>query len=120
MSLRLFVESKHAWFTSVLAQRLSFSEAAARRLLEAVGYRESPHDHDLMEISGDPDAQAARQMWSDAEWQPTFTSIDELLESDSSRPEPSSDFQKASPPRWRHSIERVRDRLRALLDRRRD
>lgn len=107
-SLRLFVESKRAWYPALLARRLSISEAAARRLLEAVGYRPSPHDHDLLEYSEEPDAKADRQMWSDAEWQPTFASIDELLESDSSRPELPTDPQYASPPIWRRSLAHVR------------
>jgi hypothetical protein len=47
-------------------------------------------------------------MWSDAQWQPTFTSIDELLESDSSRPELPTDPQYVSPPIWRRSLEHLR------------
>ncbi len=120
MSLRLFVESKRAWYSAVHARRLGISEAAAQRLLEALGYRASPHDHGLMEFSSMPDAQAARQLWTDAQWQPTFTSIDELLDSDSERPEPSSDIEYASPPAWRPFSERARRWLGSIVNRRRD
>ncbi len=120
MSLRVFVESKRAWYPSLLAQRMGTSEVAARRLLEAVGYRPSPRDHDLMEYSEGHDAQAARQLWSDAEWQPTFTSISELLESDSSRPELPTDHQYAYPSVGWRSLAHVRHWLVTLVSRRRE
>lgn len=85
--LKQFVESKNAWYPSVLAERLALSEAAARRLLEAVGYVESPHDAELMEFSDSDDAQAARRRWDDVQWEATFSSLDELLDADTDRPE---------------------------------
>lgn len=85
--LKQFVESKDAWYPSILAKRLALSEAAARRLLDAVGYVASPHDAELMEFSDSEDAQAARRSWDDAEWEPTFTSLDELLDAGADRPE---------------------------------
>lgn len=85
--LKQFVESKTAWYPSILARRLALSEAAAKRLLEAVGYATSPHDAELMEFSRSPRAQAARRSWDDVEWERTFTSLDELLEAGTDRPE---------------------------------
>lgn len=85
--LKQFVESKNAWYPSVLAKRLALSEAAARRLLDAVGYVASPHDGDLMEFSDSEDARAARSRWDDVEWERTFTSLDELLDAGTDRPE---------------------------------
>ncbi|MDP3968735.1 MAG: hypothetical protein Q8Q02_10665 [Nocardioides sp.] len=85
--LKQFVESKNAWYPSVLAKRLGLSDAAARRLLDAVGYAASAHDAELMEFSNSEDAQAARRSWDDAEWEPTFTSLDELLDAGADRPE---------------------------------
>jgi len=108
MSLRLFVESKHAWYAAVLARRLSISEAAALRLLKAVGYASAPHDPDLMEYSEEREAEAARQMWLEAEWQSTFTSIDELLEADFERPEPST-YETAHTPVRRRGWGRLRE-----------
>lgn len=85
--LKQFVESKDAWYPSVLAGRLALSEAAARRLLEAVGYAASPHDEELMEFSDSPEAQATRQRWDDTQWAATFTSLDELLDAGTDRPQ---------------------------------
>ena len=110
MSLRLFVESKSAWYPAVLAKRLGLSEEAAHRLLDAIGYRSAPHDQDLMEYSEELDAEAARQMWLEAQWQPTFTSIDELLESDSTRPELPT-YEDTHLLVWRQRLSRFRDRL---------
>jgi hypothetical protein len=87
MKLKQFVESKTAWYPTVLAERLALSEAAAKRLLEAVGYVASPHDAELMEFSDSPSAHAARRCWDEVEWERTFTSIDELLEAGTDRPE---------------------------------
>lgn len=85
--LKQFVESRNAWYPSVLADRLALNEAAAERLLEAVGYLASPHDPELMEFSDSPVAQAARRCWDEVEWEPTFTSLDELLEAGTDQPE---------------------------------
>lgn len=87
MKLKQFVESKDAWFTSVLAQRLAMSRSAARRLLDTLGYEQSPHDEELMEISDSPAARALRQQWEDVQWEDSFVSIDELLDAGTERPE---------------------------------
>lgn len=87
MKLKQFIETKNSWFSSVLAQRLAMSEAAARRLLDAVGYEQSLHDDELMEYSDSPAAQGKRQRWEDAQWADTFTTLDELLDSQTGRPD---------------------------------
>lgn len=97
--LKQFVESKAAWYPTVLAERLALSEAAARRLLEAVGYVASPHDAELMEFSDSPSAHAARRRWDEVEWERTFASIDELLEAGTDRPE-TSDLSAPSEDGW--------------------
>lgn len=116
--LRQFVESKTAWYPSILAERLALSEAAAKRLLEAVGYVASPHDAELMEFSDSPSAHAARRCWEDVEWERTFTSLDELLEAGTDRPEvpysaPLSDEEWDAPQEDRASVwSRFRDWFR--------
>ena len=63
-----------------------------------------------MEYSEELDAEAARHMWLEAQWQPTFTSIDELLESDSTRPELPT-YEDTHLLVWRQRLSRFRDRL---------
>ncbi|SEC00085.1 hypothetical protein SAMN04489844_1481 [Nocardioides exalbidus] len=87
MKLKQFVESKDAWFVSVLAQRLAMSTGSARRLLDTLGYEQSPHDEELMEISDSFAARALRQQWEDVQWEDSFVSIDELLDAGTARPE---------------------------------
>lgn len=118
--LKQFVESKNAWYPSVLAERLALSDAAARRLLDAVGYAASAHDAELMEYSDSEDAQAARLAWDEVEWEPTFTSLDELLDAGTDRPDvsqPSGLFETG----WGSSEEdplSLWSRLRAWFKRR--
>lgn len=122
MSLRNFVESKHQWFTSALARRLGISESAASRLLESLGYEASTDDPELFQYSDGPAARAARTAWLDAEWQPTFVSLDELLDSEDRRPRLPSEHLGAIPPHRasRHAMSTARDWARKLLSQRRD
>ena len=85
--LRRYVETRRAWYPDRLAQRLAISPQAARRLLEALGYEASPNDETLLEWSVSDLAQRLRQRWTDAESAVTFTTLDELLESDDARPQ---------------------------------
>lgn len=121
MSLRNFVESKHQWFTSALAIRLGISEGAASRLLESLGYEASTDDPELFQYSDGPGARAARTAWSDAEWQPTFVSLDELLDSGDRRPRLPYEGMDAIPPQGgsRHAISAAREWVRKLLSHRR-
>ena len=69
----------------------------------------STHDPDLMEFSDSLSAQAARRSWDDAEWERTFTSLDELLEAGTDRPEAHypdtlSDEEWAPPQRENSSL----------------
>lgn len=91
--LKQFVESKNAWFPTVLGQRLALDEPSARRLLDALGYELSPHNDHLFEYSDSQSAQAIRQQWDDAQWAATFTSLGELLEAGGERPEEVSPMQ---------------------------
>lgn len=59
--LRRFVETKRRWFPSILADRLSLSEAAARRLLASLGYE--PGADDAMELRISPEAMRSRDTW---------------------------------------------------------
>lgn len=114
VTLKRFVESRQAWYPSVLAERLGLSEDAARRLLDAVGYEPSRHDYELFEFSHSPAAQASRQRWEDAQWEATFTSLEDLLGADQQRPDDpyavEAGQEQARPPLWA--------RLRAWIVRR--
>ena len=73
--LRRFVETKRRWFPSVLAERLSLSEPAARRLLAALGYE--PGGDDVMELRIGPEATRSRDTWIYGENWPDHQMLDE-------------------------------------------
>lgn len=77
-TLRRFVETKDRWYPSVLSQRLALSEAAARRLLEALGY--VPGVDDVMELKETAHGRAARDAWAEAEQAESYVTLDELLD----------------------------------------
>lgn len=119
MKLKQFVETKDRWFVSVLAQRLAMSTGSARRLLDILGYQQSPHDEELMEFSDSSAAQALRQQWEEVQWEDSFVSIDELLEAGTDRPEtpyaPEMSAQELDPDiqeRSRSVVSRVRAWMR--------
>jgi len=112
-SLRKYVETRPAWYPDKLGQRLEVSSAAARRLLETLGYETSPHDQDLMEQSESARARASRSAWIDAESALTFVSLDELLNSDAERPDQQewtdwADLTSETDSWWKRALTRLR------------
>lgn len=77
--LRMFVTTRQRWFATALAERLALSEAAAARLLTALGYE--PGEGDVMEYHETAQGLAARQAWQEAERREDgLASLDELFD----------------------------------------